>query len=549
MSSSAGFQSALLPPSRGWLFGLASILLFILVPERLEAQGPQSVKREGETKSPGEEASPQAIPLTPQATDSPFSLFLPPLLSYEESQKGKSLTIFPFFYLRESHRSKEFLIPPFYHREGDDPVDALFPLFFWLRGQKHHTLIFPLFFHLENSEGHDWGIPPLFWSGRRKGGAFYDLAPPFFFSWGDREQSHWIAGPAYRFSSLEDERWGLFPFIWARNAREEEYLFIPPLFWRWRNPELKRTLTIIAPFYHHENEKDRFFGLFPLFHLSEGNGSHSLTIPPLLFHIEDSPHLLRLLSPLFFYERSKGKETIVSWFYQRHQGVTLFEGVIPFFANFYDPRDASRITMVTPLFWNWSSPAEENFVLLPLFLSLREHGRTSLWLTPLFGHHTNLEKGDETTWIFPSIQISRWHDGDAFNIHPIFYFESVSTHRFTVINPIWWDFEHFDENKRYTVLFPLYYRVVEGVTESQVTLPIPTYYRRREWKNEGQWEWEFHLAGLFDVGEKSQGEHWWRLLYGLIGWEHRRAHNRLWLFYLPIDFPHPVQSTGIAKTP
>lgn len=208
----------------------------------------------------------------------------------------------------------------------------------------------------------------------------------------------------------------------------------------------------------------------------------------------------------------------------------------------------------------------------------------------------------------PTLQISRWHDGDAVNLHPIWYYESVPSHRFSVLAPLWWDFEQFDDktrarrepraadadadtpaqqdgdqdvgarlatvdevldedddassapvsddgfglttqrHTRYTVAFPVYYRIVEGETETQVALT--TYFRRREWLHEGRWEWEFHGSGLFDFGQRSDGEHWWRVLYGLIGFEHRREHDRLWLFYIPIDFGHaaPSETSGPSRT-
>jgi len=150
-------------------------------------------------------------------------------------------------------------------------------------------------------------------------------------------------------------------------------------------------------------------------------------------------------------------------------------------------------------------------------------------LTPLVANSRDLERGDETTWILPTLQISRWHDGEAVNFHPIWYYERVPSHRHHVLAPLWFDFEQFERGDRYTVAFPFYWRFREGVTETQLFLT--TYFRRREWRNERRWEWEFHFPPLFDFGERSDGEHWWRVLYGLVGWERRRAHDRLWLLH------------------
>lgn len=490
-----------------------------------------------------------------------FSLPVPPIFLHERRAGVTTTAVFPLFYLREtrgsadSPGSSELVIPPIYHREGVEPFDVVFPFFWWYRGPGHHTWIAGPVFHHEDATSHDVGVLPLFASGRH-GGGYYHLIPPLLtLAWGNEYEEYLSAGLlGYRFRNRDDERWGVFPLWWARNSPTEEYQFLPPLFYRWRNPETGRTLTILAPFYLQEDRAESFWGVAGLVHHDEGPGFHSTTIPPLLFHLSESADAFRLSTPLFLYLREGRDETLVSWLYQRFRGATELDAVLPLFMHLRDPRDFSETLMVSPFVWHWSSPAFDNWLVAPFFLSLEEHGRSHLWLTPLFGNFVHRELGDETTWIAPSIQISRWHDGDAVNVHPIWYYESVPSHRFTVLNPLWWDFEQFEQRTRYTVAFPFYYRVVEGITETQVTLPLATYFRRRQWVHEGRWEWEIHVSGLFDYGERSDGEHWWRVLYGLVGWEHRIGHDRLWLFYLPIDFanssaPREVPSAPSALVP
>lgn len=499
---------------------------------------------EAESGQPAEAAHPSngrttrfvVAPPPPQAGD--FQLPVPPIFHYERRAGVTTTAVFPAFYLRESPGTSELVVPPIYHREGSEPFDVVFPLFWWFRGPGHHTWIAGPVFHHEDAQSHDVGVAPLFMSGHHEGGRYYHLVPPLLFgAWGSADEDYLTAGLlAYRFRNRDDERWGLFPLLWVHNSPTEEYQFLPPLFWRWRNPELNRTLTILGPVYYQEDRAESFWGLAGLVHHDEGPGFHSTTIPPLLFHWSESPDAFRLSTPAFLYMREGQSETLVSWLYQRYRGATELDAVMPLFAHLRDPRDHSETLMVTPLVWHWSSPAYDNWAVAPFFLSLEEHGRSHLWLTPLFGNFVNQELHDETTWVLPTLQISRWHDGDAVNVHPLWYYESVPSHRFTVLNPLWWDFEQFEQRNRYTVAFPFYYRVVEGVTESQVTFPLATYFRRRQWTHEGRWEWELHVSGLFDYGERSDGEHWWRVLYGLVGWEHRIGHDRLWLLYLPIDF-------------
>lgn len=582
--------------------------------ERRERERARAAAAEGEEASTeeepeeGEEAEP-AGPTTPAgagmtavfAPEPPprqpddFDLTIPPILHYHRENHVTTTAVFPAFYLREEPGSSELVIPPIYHREGAEPFDVVFPFFWWYRGELHHTWIAGPVWHHDAPDGHDFGIAPLVMTGRHESRYYHIIPPLLTLAWGDEDEDYMSAAALfYRFRIRESENWGVFPFLWVRNSPSEEYQFVPPLFFRWRNPERNRTITIVPPVYLHEDPGETFWGVAGLLHHDFGPGFHSTTIPPLLFHFseeaatEDLPGSMRLGTPLFLYMNERGSETFVTYLYQYYRGATQLDAVLPLFLWTRDPRDHSETLMASPLVWHWSNPGSDNWLAFPLWLHLDDRGRSTTWITPLVGSHTNHETRDETTWVFPTIQVSRWHDGDAVNVHPVWYFEDVPSHRFTVLAPFWWDFEQFDDatrasrepnaaaapatsteragtvdevleedaenggapgrddgfglptqrHNRYTVLFPLYYRIVEAETETQVLLT--TYFRRREWLHEGRWEWEFHGSGLFDYGERSDGEHWWRVLYGLVGFEHRTDHDRLWLFYIPIDFAHPA---------
>jgi hypothetical protein len=487
----------------------------------------------------------------PAASD--FTLPLPPIFLYSREGGITTTAVFPLFYLREEPASSELVIPPIYHREADlaaggEAADVVFPFFWWWRGATHHTWVIGPVYHLEDERSHDFGFPPFVFTGRHEHRYYHVLPPLLTVGFGDENEDVLSAGLLfYRWRLRESEHWGVFPFLWVHNSPREEYTFVPPVFFRWSNPEIHRTLHVVGPVYHQQDPNESFWGIAGLLHHDEGPGFHSTTVPPLLFHYseeaatDEHAATFRLSTPLFLYMNERGSETLVTWLYQRYRGLTELDAVVPFFLHIFDPRDGSQTTMATPLVWNWSTPGSNNWAIVPLFLHLDDYGRSRLWLTPLFGNYINHETHDETTWVLPTVQVSRWHDGDAVNIHPIWYYESVPSHRHSMLFPLWADFEHFaPDPTRYTVAFPFYFRVVEGVTESQVTFPTVTYFRRRQWPNEGRWEWEVHVSGLFDYGTRSDGEHWWRVLYGLIGFEHRVDHDRLWLFYLPIDFGHPI---------
>lgn len=497
---------------------------------------------------------------TPPTGTSDVTIPIPPVL-FDRHGQVTTTAVFPMFYLREEPGGSELVIPPLYHREATESADVVFPLFWWWRAQGWHTWVAGPVFHHEDADSHDFGIAPLLFTGRHHDRYYHILPELLTVGFGSADEDLLFAGALfYRWRLRDDEHWGVFPFLWVHNSPEEEYTFVPPVFFRWRNPEIDRTLNVVTLFYHQQDPHESFWGVAGLLHHDEGPGFHSTTIPPLLFHwseeaaTDEHPGSFRLSTPFFLYMNERGSETVVSWIYQRYRGATEFDGVMPFYLHTYDPRDHSQTTMATPLVWNWSHPGGNNWAIVPLFLHLDDYGRSRLWLTPLVGQFTNHETHDETTWVLPTIQVSRWHDGDAVNIHPLFYYESVPSHRHAVVMPLWWDFETFDTTRpageprvtltRYQVALPFWVHVQEGITETHLVLT--NYYRRREWRNEGRWDWEIHVSGLFDYGESSEHEHWWRILYGLIGFEHRLDHDRLWLFWMPIDFGHAAPS---AATP
>ena len=297
-------------------------------------------------------------------------------------------------------------------------------------------------------------------------------------------------------------------------------------------------LTVVPPFYHRDEPTGSYFGIPPLFHHNSGPGHTSTTIFPLLSHYAENEDGMQLVAGgVFWYWRDHGDETIVTPLYQRFRGATEMDAVTPLFYHIRDPRTDSLTLMVTPLFWHVEDPGTVNTVLFPLFGRFEERGRQSTWVTPVVANHVNEDLGDETTWVFPTIQVSRWHDGDAVNIHPIWYFESVPSHQHSVLAPFWWDFEEYTgDRNRYTVLFPFFWRFREGNTTS--TLVMNVYHRERT-REDGSSEWEFSIFPFFSYGESSTGGHWWKLFYGLIGYERRGAYGITTLAYIPFQTDGP----------
>jgi hypothetical protein len=476
-------------------------------------------------------------PPQPAPDPSDMQLVIPPFL-YTREGGAQTIGLFPLFYLREAAPTTELVIPPYYLMRGPENWDVLFPLFWWYRGQNHHTWIIPPVWSHEAPDGFDFGIAPFVMTGRHDD-RHYTLIPPLLtLDWGSHGERFTFATLFWRILERENvEHWGLFPFLWVENTENDSYIIQPPFFFRFEDREEGTALTIVPPFYHRDEPNGSYFGIPPLFHHNSGPGHTSTTIFPLLTHFSEEPDVMRLVAGgLVWYWRDHGDETIVTPFYQRFRGATELDAVAPFFFHVRDPRQHSSALAIPPLVWHFEDPASVATVIPPFFARFEERGRETTWITPLVANHQHHERGDETTWVFPTIQVSRWHDGDAVNIHPLWYFESVPSHQHSVLAPFWFDFESFEgDRNRYTVFFPFFWRFREANTTSTLVLNI---YHRERVRSESS-EWEFHFFPFFSYGENSQGGHWWRIFYGLAGYERRGPYGITTLAYIPFQTDGP----------
>lgn len=506
-------------------------------PEETEA-AEEAEGQEAGLLAPGQTVRYQ--PPAPPVGENDFSLILPPFV-YARQGPTETIGLFPLFYYRQAPPTTELLIPPYYMMRGPENWDVLFPLFFWYRGANHHTWIVPPVWSHSAPDGFDFGIAPFLMTGRHDD-HHYTLIPPLLtIDWGSEHERFTFATLFWRIQERYAEHWGLFPFLWVENTEDTSYTIAPPFFFRFENRNEHTALTVVPPFYHRDEPTGSYWGVAPLFHHNSGPGHTSTTIFPLLTHYSEEPDVFRLVAGgVFWYWRDHGDETIVTPFYQRFRGATEMDAVAPFFFSVRDPRTHYSALAIPPLVWHFEDPGSVATVVFPFFGRFEERGRNETWITPLVAQHHDYERHDETTWIFPTIQVSRWHDGDAVNIHPLWYYESVPSHRFSVLVPLWLDYESFEGTQnRYTVVFPFYWRIREGNTTS--TLVLNVYHRERVRADSS--EWEFHFFPFFSYGESSDGGHWWKIFYGLAGYERRGPYGMTTLFYVPFQTDGPPLPT------
>ena len=466
-----------------------------------------------------------------------FELLLPPLFGYRRSGPRTQLAIFPAFYMLEEKANQELVALTYYQRRGRDLGDVVFPLFWWFRGRDYHTWVVPPLWSHEDAHGYDYGIAPFYMRGQHDD-SFYTLVPPLLtFDWGNKDEEYRLALIHWRMKQGRTDNWGVFPFAWIFDSPSEHVSLVPPFYFHWDNREKREVTTVVPPVYHHGDANESFWGIAPLFHYNEGKRSASLTIPPLLFHYGNSPEAFRLVTPLFLYFDEQDGQTLVTPLYQRFRGATEMDAVAPLFFSVRDPREQSSMLMATPLFWHFDSPSRVDTLAFPFALRLEERGRSTLWATPLAANETNYETGESTTWVFPTVQVSKWKDGDAVNLHPLFYWEQTKKHRHFVIAPLIWDFEEHSDvsHKRYTVGFPLFWRFEEDRVTNQLVLN--TFYRHERIGSGSKWE--FHFFPLFAFGESETGGHWWNVLYGLTGFERHGPYARASAFWIPFQVEGP----------
>ncbi len=135
-----------------------------------------------------------------------------------------------------------------------------------------------------------------------------------------------------------------------------------------------------------------------------------------------------------------------------------------------------------------------------------------------------------------NIQISHDEVSSTFNLHPLVYATRSRTRRHLVVAPLVWDFEDMQAGTRATVAFPLYWRFRTKNTVSQVALN--TYWHER--RERGVRAWEFHFFPLFAFGSSAPGDHWWNVLYGLVGYARTGSYARAQVLWAPFQVDGPA---------
>jgi hypothetical protein len=491
-----------------------------------------------------------------QATADPrdtYRLVIPPLM-VERRGGIRTIAVFPLVFDRQTPTDHELLAGLYYQRRGrGGAADVVFPFFWSFRGATDTSWAIPPVYLHTGTDGFDFGIAPLVFTGR-SGHTVYTVLPPLLtVSWADEESAHTFAGPFWRVRSGTDVSWGIFPLAWFWSSDTRFTGVVPPFFFRFENLEEQTATTVVPPVYVHTTPDSTSVGVAPLFHHYQDAHTTSLTIPPLIFHYSHRSAEgaraaeTRLVTPLGGYFDVGGDQTLITPVYQRHRGDTYLDSVAPFVFAWGDDREQSFHLLIPPLFFHQSSPAGSTTVLAPFYAHVGERGRFDTYVTPVAAHWQSHTRDASATWIFPTIQISHNELSSTFNIHPLVYSTSSRTSRHLVIAPLYWDFENYEAHTRATVLFPVFWRFQARASVSE--LVFNAYWHTST--SRGVRSWEFHFFPLFSLGGNDVGDHWWKILYGLVGYERAGAYARAQVLWAPfqVDGPEADAETPAAPRP
>jgi hypothetical protein len=443
---------------------------------------------------------------------------------YYEEKSGayRFRTLFPLWFDRDQPGDKASLFSPMYYRRRskEHDADVVFPLYWdWRVGQSRTHVVGPVAWRRSPGEQDNW-LAPLFFQGARKDGRGGYLHVPALLTFTKHDENSgfnivgpsfcsWKGGSTCSLRTAEDIDFGVAPFYFYGRNDHSEYEVIPPLLHYYSYEDIgEKSLNIWGPLlWKHKRESDAFH-VMPIFWHVWGPDEDHLTVLP-LFHYGHKGKQNLFVNPLFLTATGeKGEKTFVTYLYARYRGRTELDMVTPFFWDYRDPDIGLETKLLFPFLYSSTSPRGRDFAVFPFWGHFERYGiKETTFITPFF-QHTHSLTGWET------------------NIHPLLYLERYQNKSHTVVFPFFWDFA--SPNARTTIALPLFWRFDEGDSVSQ--LALNTYYHERKLK-EGL-DWEFHFFPAFSYGETPDG-HWWKVLYGLAGYQRKGLTTKMWAAWLP----------------
>jgi hypothetical protein len=344
-------------------------------------------------------------------------LFVPPLLFFHWGDKNGEGTLAGPIYAGTRPDGYDVAIAPFLFtsRTGEQHFTLALPgILHFGDGIDETTVVGPIY-HRETAEGRATGVAPFFFSSRDADGSHYVVVPPaLFLHAGDSTYDATVAGPIYAYRGLTSGHHGFAPLYMAGDfADGDRYTVLPPLAFVHASGDESET-TVVGPAYYHAHKKDRGWsaGLLPVAFAGRTEEDTSYTIvPPLLFgrvaradgssttlagpvyvsatkdtttaavlpvayykrtpdttrltvfpllHYSETPESTTVIGPLFYHDRDATSEhTVAPLYYSSRHADDATRVLFPFYWDFENTRDDSRLQLALPLYAHYRKGASE----------------------------------------------------------------------------------------------------------------------------------------------------------------------------------------------
>ncbi len=349
------------------------------------------------------EAAPASADGTEPAAVAGHRNWVAPLFFESRKQDGSGyLHIPPLLSFSEYHANGGYRIhgPLYCFHQGSSDCDTrsstkvdlgLFPLYFYGRTQEtEYELIPPLLHYYHYADVGDatlnvWGpvwsshdreseafhLMPIYWSSRHEKTKRLTVAP--LFHWYNSPEEKFLLTPLFATDETSTGDYTFATWLYARHRGRTQLDMVTPLFWQYRDPDIRLTRTLIPPvFYRNTSPRSNDIAIFPLFARFHRE------------HLRDS----WWITPIFHYETSVSGwefDTLPLFFVGREARSTHLV-VAPVLWDFASPQ--SRATVVPPIYFRFANVDDGvTQVVLNTYYRERPHPTGSDWefhFFPLF---------------------------------------------------------------------------------------------------------------------------------------------------------------------
>jgi hypothetical protein len=507
-------------------------------------------------------------------------LVIPPFYQ-EKTEKYKLQLFFPIYfrkqYVTDDNRSSLGILP-FYWRQRSPTrnVDTIFPFYTRVREPNSKNDIVLQTYYKRGVEGYHFGLAPLIFIGNDyKKDKSYQVVPPIFWRFTNKEKSFLLAGIFYLSREAEDFDVGLPPVFFAgRNKNKTYTTVLPPVFWRFTDELAHKTETIVPPFFFNTREGGWSFGMMPLLYLARNiEWDKTLVLPfyygsrwKVLDKNGDSKGYGRSFwFPLLlsYYMKTPtssqgGAAIFYQWYWNEGDYLRMYTPLVWQFGN---ERVRENSVLVPPIFYQKTSPIEHNLMVGMLFWDFHDKykSRTTA-VMPFMSYSRDLYRKNWRTWIFPTFDIGKnEEEGEKhFRFHPLFYYGKAPDKHHLAIVPVWWRFK--DKEDDTLIVFPLYWSFKDLLHEDTSRIVFPFWWHFKDPRRDNQARVAFPLYWDIERGKNDS-----RLTLGVpLYWRYRLATrsttgvmnifvnkgevkgNKFWTFNLfpLIAFGHPPAPEG-----